>query len=145
MSLMLYRRGGDTDIHGVNCDTRVVETAGEEEAARAEGFGNYGEMIAGEAVAPADDRLDLQAAAEMLEEERQAHAVTKTALEAADDRIADLEAQIADPDAEQGDDGLVSARADYTAKFDKKPYHGWDEAELRRRIAEAEDEAGGEA
>lgn len=35
-------------------------------------------------------------------------------------------------------DLLAETRADYQLKLGKKPYHGWDVEELRRRISEAE-------
>lgn len=35
------------------------------------------------------------------------------------------------------EDYLAAARAEYTAATGKRYYHGWDAAELRRRIAEA--------
>lgn len=43
---------------------------------------------------------------------------------------------------DQGDDdaakaGLADARAEYEAKLGKKPWHGWDADELRKRMAEA--------
>jgi hypothetical protein len=36
-------------------------------------------------------------------------------------------------------DTLATARADYEAAVGKRAFHGWDEAELRRRIAEHQD------
>ena len=102
MSRMLYKRGGDTKIHGVDCETCVVDTPEEEESARAAGFGTYGEMIAGEApaeVAQTSDsakvqslRSDLQAAAELLEEERQARQTVETERDQANETIADMRA-----------------------------------------------------
>lgn len=35
-------------------------------------------------------------------------------------------------------DALTQAREDYALKLGKRPYHGWDVEELRRRISEAE-------
>jgi hypothetical protein len=35
-------------------------------------------------------------------------------------------------------DELADLRALYTEKFDKRPYHGWDAAELRSKIDEVE-------
>lgn len=48
-------------------------------------------------------------------------------------------AQSAQPTPQQSKpvaDPLVIARADYEAALGKRAFHGWDEAELRRKIAE---------
>ena len=55
MSLMLYKRGGTESIHGVECETCVVNTPQEEAAARAAGFASYGEAIVGDAPAKQAD------------------------------------------------------------------------------------------
>lgn len=105
MSLMLYKRGGHESVHGVDCETRVVDGPDEEEAARAEGFASYGEVIAGvkpsepakadpPAQAPANDS-ELQAAAELLAEVSAERDEARDRLADALKEIEDLKAQIA--------------------------------------------------
>lgn len=113
---MLYRRGGDgSKIHGVEAETCVVGGPDEEQNARADGWGSYGEAITGEAAAPARAQADpaavaardadLVAAAELLAE-----------VEADRDqlrgRVGELEQQVADLTGE-----LTDAR-EQIAKFD---------------------------
>lgn len=38
------------------------------------------------------------------------------------------------------EDELTEVRAEYAEKMGKKPYHGWDVATLREKMAEAKDE-----
>lgn len=44
----------------------------------------------------------------------------------------DLAAKIAAPETDE----LVELRAEYQAKFEKRPFHGWDADTLRAKIAE---------
>lgn len=41
-----------------------------------------------------------------------------------------------DTDESPGPSTLETVRAEYAAALGKRPFHGWDEAELRKRIAE---------
>lgn len=114
---MLYRRGGAdaVSIHGVDAETCVVDSPGDEQEARADGWGSYGEAITGEAVAPASAQADpdavatrdadLVAAAELLAE-----------VEADRDqlrgRVGELEQQVA------GLTGELTDAREQIAKFD---------------------------
>jgi hypothetical protein len=110
MSLMLYRRGGDEKVHGVDCETRVVDGPDEEEAARADGFASYGEVIAGQAGKPppvdnfkesagtgrvAELEADLRASAELLSEVQIERDEARDKLADAQREIDALKAQIA--------------------------------------------------
>jgi chromosome segregation ATPase len=94
---MMYRNGGDCQ----GCETLVVADEGDEIANAAKGWFRTVDEAKASGAEPAkqDDSTkaltaDLQAAAELLEEERQAHQSTQAELQEANDTIADLRAQI---------------------------------------------------